>query len=135
MKLGKKNKKDSRHPDWLFFCPPGSQKTIFYLRVALVCRFHFNNHVAFSHQELHQKVVCEQEEFLAFTKAEAAAHPEKYQHLHPDIQHFMEVSTQCNISLSGFLHIDSVYMLHMPINVRHTQEPVIPPISMQIYKA
>ena len=33
MKLGKK-KKDSRPPDWLFFCPPGSQERIFYLRVA-----------------------------------------------------------------------------------------------------
>ena len=31
MKLGKK--KDSRPPDWLFFCPPGLQETIFYLRI------------------------------------------------------------------------------------------------------
>ena len=32
MKLGKR--KDSRPPNWLFICPPGSQETIFYLRVA-----------------------------------------------------------------------------------------------------
>ena len=29
-------KKDSRPTDWRFFCPPGGQETIFYLRVAWV---------------------------------------------------------------------------------------------------